>query len=957
MRARILILALCGLTACQDGTAPDSQVQGLGTDADGDGHTSDVDCDDNDITVFPGATERCDSIDNDCDGLVDEDSTTTWYRDADGDLAGNASQAFWFPSCNPGVGWVANTDDCDDTDDTIYANAEELCDGIDNDCDASIDEGAMTDWAPDSDGDGYGGSGTTVEACTAPSGYGEANTDCDDADSSSYPGATEYCDGLDNDCDGSIDEFGALGAQAWYADDDGDGYGGAFMLWGCSPGSAAVGTGGDCDDTDSAINPDGTEVCDGADNDCDGGADNVDADGDTFAPLACGGTDCDDEDSGIHPEAIETWYDGIDADCALDDDYDADADGFKSDAYGGDDCDDFSSARNPGATDIWYDGVDADCGGDDDFDADADGYQSDAHGGTDCDDTQASTYPGAADVWYDGVDSDCGGGSDYDADGDGEPVLGYGGDCDDEDPTVLPGATEIWYDGVDQDCSGTDDYDADGDGYSSDAHSGDDCDDGDSAISPGALEICNDGIDQDCDGAPTGCGPWEDISVSYADAIIRGNAADDRLSQGDPGFAAAGDINGDGVGDFTIGAIKSDSGGTDAGTAYVFFGPVTGQFSANTADLRVNGESTSDFFGRGVQGAKDVDNDGYDDLLFAAINDDDGGTNAGAVYLFNGPRSGSTNATAADAKIWGEDAGDILGELGFAGDINNDGHADLFFAAQFHDGKKGAAYLFYGPVSTDSDASAADAIFVGENAGDEAGSSLGGGGDIDGDGNADLLIAARGEDTFAASAGALYVIYGGSMSGSTDLSSADAKLTGEAAGHQIGWGVSIASAGDTNNDGYDDVVVGNRYDSTLDHRHGAVYIIEGPIATGTASLSTADAKVLGEAAADLVGDSVHGPGDVDNDGYDDIIVGSGYNDAGAKDGGAVYVLQGPFSGTSSLTGETSRLTASGANDRLRGRGVGDVNNDGIPDVMVGAQFNDDAGTNAGAAYLFYGAGL
>ena len=802
---------------------------------------------------------------------------------------------------------------------------------------------------------------TTAGLGTDADGDGHTDaTDCDDTDATVYPGAMEFCDGKDNDCDTIADEFPAIGSSPWYVDADGDGYGDTSGFFGCDPGSGYASNNTDCDDSSADAYPGGTEVCDGLDNACDGTTDGIDADGDAYIDAECGGGDCDDTDASINPGIAETWYDGTDTDCSGGSDYDLDGDGDDHELYGGTDCDDTDASIYGGATDAPYDGVDSDCGGEDDYDFDGDGQQSDAHGGTDCDDTDATVYTGQTETWYDGVDADCGDDNDYDADADGYLFDEYGGaDCDDADASINPGMTETWYDGIDADCSGGSDYDADGDGHDSDGHSGDDCDDGDVAISPSELEICDDGIDQDCDGLPTGCGPWDDISASYADGIIRGENAGDRLAQGDPGFDGAGDVNGDGFDDIIIGALRNSDNATYSGAAYVIFGPLTGQLNAGAADLKVTGLSNTDYVGRGVTGAGDTNNDGYDDILIGAIGDDTGGTDAGAAFLVLGPASGSFNVNSADVEFSGAAAGDIAGELAYVGDVNNDGYDDIFVGAQYNgDGgsKAGAAYLIFGPSSVDLSLDNADVIYTGEDADDEAASSIGGGGDIDGDGYTDLLIAARGEDAGGDSAGAVYVIYGDGTMADTDLSAADAKFTGEADNAQIGWGVSVASAGDTNNDGYDDIIVGARYDSDFDSNAGGAYIIEGPVG-GTASLGTADAKVLGEAAGDYTGDSVHGPGDVDNDGYDDVLIGSGYSDAGNTNAGAVYLVRGPLSGTSNLSAAVSRITATGKEDRARGRGVGDVDNDGIPDVMLGAQLNDDAGTDAGSAYLFLGAGL
>ncbi|MBN1335647.1 MAG: hypothetical protein JXB39_06775 [Deltaproteobacteria bacterium] len=337
--------------------------------------------------------------------------------------------------------------------------------------------------------------------------------DCDDGNPEVHPDADELCNGLDDDCDGVVDEPDAVDAPSWYVDADGDAWGDPSTgERSCQPIGDRVVQGDDCDDGDSAVHPGAVETWyDGEDTDCSGGSD-FDADGDGHDSDRFQGDDCDDTDPGAHPGAEESWYDGVDQDCDGGSDYDADQDGFDSAGYSGTDCDDTSPGTHPGADEVWYDGVDQDCAHDSDYDADRDGYDSDLYSGTDCDDADPGAHPGATETWYDGVDQDCLGDSDYDADRDGYDSDRYdGSDCNDANPEVHPGATEIWYDGVDGDCLGDSDYDADHDGYDHESWGGDDCDDSDAALTPADL---------DDDGWSTCDGDCDDDDASRSPSII-----------------------------------------------------------------------------------------------------------------------------------------------------------------------------------------------------------------------------------------------------------------------------------------------------------------------------------------------------------------------------------------------------------------------------------------------------
>jgi hypothetical protein len=246
-------------------------------DPDGDGYGTGPecrgsDCDETSTVSYVGATEVCDDLDNDCDGTVDDGlSKTAYWPDTDGDGFGNASGRL--ESCTPPAGYVTNDDDCNDTNPNVRPTAAELCDGLDNDCDGTADDGLPTAiYTVDADRDGFGAvGGATLTACGPTTGYATNATDCDDAAGASYPGATETCDGRDNDCDGAIDE--GLSITVW-PDADGDGFGSASAPaeTGC-PGAGRVTNNTDCNDANASARPGAPETCDGVDSDCDGTVD------------------------------------------------------------------------------------------------------------------------------------------------------------------------------------------------------------------------------------------------------------------------------------------------------------------------------------------------------------------------------------------------------------------------------------------------------------------------------------------------------------------------------------------------------------------------------------------------------------------------------------------------------------------------------------------------------------
>jgi len=279
--------------------------------------TDSTDCNDADGAVHPGATEVCNGIDDNCDGQVDENVRDTFYADADGDGYGDLGTTT--EACSAPPGYVADNTDCDDRNAAVNPSAAEVCNGIDDNCDAVVDEGLEITFYADVDLDGYGNASNTLDACSAPPGYVLDDTDCDDTDDAVNPGAIEVCNEVDDNCNGEVDEGVKL---TFYADADGDGYGDVINTAdACTAPPGYVSDDTDCDDTQIGVNPGAAEVCNDIDDNCNGEVDEgvqltfyADADEDGFGDpadtrKACSappgfvenGIDCDDSDESIYP--------------------------------------------------------------------------------------------------------------------------------------------------------------------------------------------------------------------------------------------------------------------------------------------------------------------------------------------------------------------------------------------------------------------------------------------------------------------------------------------------------------------------------------------------------------------------------------------------------------------------------------------------------------------------------
>ncbi|MBF0106420.1 MAG: FG-GAP repeat protein [Deltaproteobacteria bacterium] len=800
------------------------------------------DCNDYDARVHPGVTETCDTRDNNCDGEVDEGVTN---------------------ACG-----------------TCGAVPAEVCDGVDNNCNGATDEGV-------------------TNACGT----------CGDV-------PVEVCDGVDNNCNGVTDE----------------GVTNACGTCGDVPAEVCDGVDNNCNGvTDEGVtNACGTcgavpvEVCDGVDNDCNGTADDGLADRPTANQqgacsgdmVTCGGT------LGWHPKPtnhVKTAEvcDGIDNDCA-------------------NGIDNGLTTRPAGNTQ----GL---CSGNTEFCDGTNGYQPSPANYTptaEVCDTRDNNCNGATD---EGVTNACGTCGDVPV----EVCDGLDNNCADGVDEGLP--LYRWYADADSDNYG------DAEVYVSNCYSShpshvanpDDCNDTDPTINPGVLEDLTRIGDENCDGQGIG-------NLSAADAVFEGDTASDYtgfsmanvgdmdgdsvpdilvgapslrslepfgtgeavlltghpenfldmgaeiyhkgVNLGDSAgvtVASAGDMNDDGVPDVIIGATTVDNGGLDAGAAYLIYGPYISDVSLSSADFVINGIAQYDDVGYMLHSAGDFNCDGYDDLLIGAAYNNNGGTNAGEVYVIYGPlTTGSMSLSSADVTIRATEAWSLFGNSGVAADLDVDGCSDLVLGAPMAGTTdKGKVYIFKGsesPASLMTTASA-DAVFTGGTDGEWAGSGLAikENADLTGDGNVDLVIGSQYNNCNDTHSGAVYIV-SDPLTSRTLSTSESAFICGDGSFDQLGDYSSSLDIGDLDGDGVYDLVIGNesRGDS-----EGMTFLFFGPI-NGTKNASDADQILNGESDGYYAGRSAIFIDDMNSDGILEIGIGDPATGATCSGCGSAYIING-----------------------------------------------------------------
>ena len=466
--------------------------------------------------------------------------------------------------------------------------------------------------------------------------------------------------------------------------------------------------------------------------------------------------------------------------------------------------------------------------------------------------------------------------------------------------------------------------------------------------------------------------------------------------------SGAGDVNGDGIDDLIIGAPLADPNDNGSGESYVIFGSSTG-FAASldltdldgTNGFALNGVNAGDNSGISVSSAGDVNGDGIGDIIIGAYRaDPNNQNNAGESYVVFGKDTDTEGNFAAIVDLSSLDGsnGFVLNgnvdndasgwSVSSAGDVNGDGYSDLIIGASYaspNGSSSGASYVVFGAGTLEAsiDLAALDGsdgfILNGVDAYDYSGLSVSGAGDVNGDGYGDLIIGAYGANPNGENSGETYVVFGseGGFSASVELAGLDGsngfKINGVEQGDYSGY--SVSGAGDVNGDGYDDLIISApEADPNNTNKAGESYVVFGAVSgfAATLELSTLDGSngfvLQGIDAWDKSGyTAASSAGDVNGDGYDDLIIGA-YNANGGA--GETYVVFGaddftttPAINLSSLDGNTGfKLNGIDRGDYSgwAASGAGDINGDGYDDIIIGARLADSNGSNAGETYVVFG---
>lgn len=408
---------------------------------------------------------------------------------------------------------------------------------------------------------------------------------------------------------------------------------------------------------------------------------------------------------------------------------------------------------------------------------------------------------------------------------------------------------------------------------------------------------------------------------------------------------ASGDFNDDGFADVVAGDISAGT----YGSAKLHLGPFAATERASTPDGVYTTPLQSDYNGWAISGPGSLNSDSYDDFIIGGpLHDTSVGSDAGKVYLLSGASAGYSADLSTVTYVSGAAAGDQFGyDVAIIGDGDGDTYSEFIVGAPYQDNPAvdaGRVYYYSAPIT--ASAQAADGILKGEATLDHLGWAVAGGRDLDGDGFDDFIVSAPDNDAVASAAGKAYLFLN-PPSGTVNATTADAFFRGAAASDQFGYDVAMAE--DVNGDGTDDLIIGAPGNDDAGSGYGKAYLWWGEAFSGTYATSSADESIVGTYTNDGIGYRVAGAGDINQDGYGEVLAAGPMSSDFATNAGKVMYVHGP------VTNRTPFIWFGATASDEAGRALAAVDDqdlNGFPEYAIGSQ--DAYGNLYGEVYIRQG---